>query len=77
MRRRLDVTDPSSIASLADFVTTQFGKLDILVNNAGVNGTIMDPEALRAAAAAGIGKDVIDLIVLTNKGEIFLSSELV
>ncbi|TYI62289.1 hypothetical protein E1A91_D10G234000v1 [Gossypium mustelinum] len=35
---QLDVTDPESIASLADFVKKQFGKLDILVNNAGVFG---------------------------------------
>jgi len=28
---QLDVVDPSSIASLADFVKTQFGRLDILV----------------------------------------------
>ena len=28
---QLDVTDPSSIASLVDFVKSQFGKLDILV----------------------------------------------
>ncbi|XP_034202748.1 (+)-neomenthol dehydrogenase-like isoform X2 [Prunus dulcis] len=54
---QLDVTDTASIASLADFVKTQFGKLDILVNNAGVSGTIVDPESMRAAAAAGIGKD--------------------
>lgn len=27
---QLDVTDPASIASLTDFITTQFGKLDIL-----------------------------------------------
>ncbi|KAF7825225.1 (+)-neomenthol dehydrogenase-like [Senna tora] len=33
---QLDVTDPSSVASLADFIKTQFGRLDILVNNAGV-----------------------------------------
>ncbi|ONI22977.1 hypothetical protein PRUPE_2G161800 [Prunus persica] len=58
---QLDVTDSSSIASLADFVTIQFGKLDILVNNAGVNGTIMDPEALRAAAAAGLGKKDVEV----------------
>ncbi|CAL9007078.1 unnamed protein product [Prunus brigantina] len=54
---QLDVTDTASIASLADFVKNQFGKLDILVNNAGVSGTIVDPESMRAAAAAGIGKD--------------------
>ncbi|XP_037468059.1 (-)-isopiperitenone reductase-like isoform X2 [Triticum dicoccoides] len=35
---RLDITDASSIATLADFVKTRFGKLDILVNNAGVGG---------------------------------------
>ncbi|XP_076915959.1 (+)-neomenthol dehydrogenase-like [Bidens hawaiensis] len=40
--RQLDVTDPASITSLADFIGTQFGKLDILVNNAGVNGVIVD-----------------------------------
>lgn len=28
---QLDVTDPLSIASLADFIKTHFGKLDILV----------------------------------------------
>lgn len=28
---QLDVVDPSSIASLADFVKSHFGKLDILV----------------------------------------------
>lgn len=28
---QLDVTDPASIASLAEFIKTRFGKLDILV----------------------------------------------
>ncbi|XP_057435596.1 (+)-neomenthol dehydrogenase-like [Lotus japonicus] len=35
---QLDVTDPTSIASLVEFVKTQFGRLDILVNNAGISG---------------------------------------
>ncbi|KAM4094622.1 hypothetical protein ACB094_06G209200 [Castanea mollissima] len=35
---QLDVADPASITSLADFIKTQFGKLDILVNNAGIGG---------------------------------------
>ncbi|KAK7340218.1 hypothetical protein VNO77_20916 [Canavalia gladiata] len=35
---QLDVTDPASIASLVEFVKTQFGRLDILVNNAGISG---------------------------------------
>lgn len=47
--RKLDVTDPDSIASLVDFVKAKFGKLDILVNNAGVLGVDMDAEALQKA----------------------------
>ncbi|XVE73898.1 hypothetical protein DITRI_Ditri11bG0155700 [Diplodiscus trichospermus] len=46
---QLDVTDPSSIASLADFVKSKFGKLDILVNNAGIFGAILDPQAFANA----------------------------
>ncbi|KAI9110122.1 hypothetical protein K1719_019163 [Acacia pycnantha] len=43
---QLDVTDPTSIASLTHFITTTFGKLDILVNNAAVSGgKISDPDA--------------------------------
>ncbi|KAK7292631.1 hypothetical protein RJT34_15482 [Clitoria ternatea] len=43
---QLDVTDPSSVASLASFIKTRFGKLDILVNNAGVPGGIVNGENL-------------------------------
>ncbi|XVF80009.1 hypothetical protein PTKIN_Ptkin15bG0036000 [Pterospermum kingtungense] len=39
---QLDVADPESIASLADFVKKQFGKLDVLVNNAGIAGVSLD-----------------------------------
>ncbi|CAJ2657744.1 unnamed protein product [Trifolium pratense] len=35
---QLDVANSASVANLADFVKSQFGKLDILVNNAGING---------------------------------------
>jgi (+)-neomenthol dehydrogenase len=35
---QLEITDAPSIARLAGFLTTRFGKLDILVNNAGVVG---------------------------------------
>ncbi|KAL7609770.1 salutaridine reductase [Lactuca sativa] len=41
---QLDVTDPASIASLANFIETRFGKLDILVNNAGVISSNADEE---------------------------------
>ncbi|KAJ4842967.1 hypothetical protein Tsubulata_020027 [Turnera subulata] len=46
---QLDVGNPDSIASLAEFVKTKYGKLDILVNNAGVSGIILDPDAFRRA----------------------------
>ncbi|KAM5555197.1 (+)-neomenthol dehydrogenase-like [Rosa sericea] len=57
---QLDVTDPDSIVSLADFVKTHFGKLDILVNNAAVNGLTNEPEAF-IAAAANRGKEGVDV----------------
>ncbi|KAK7292634.1 hypothetical protein RJT34_15485 [Clitoria ternatea] len=51
---QLDITDSSSIKSLADFIQNQYGKLDILVNNAGIPGANWDAEALGDAA---LGKD--------------------
>ncbi|XP_020218533.1 (+)-neomenthol dehydrogenase [Cajanus cajan] len=50
---QLDVTDPKSFQSLANFIKTQFGKLDILVNNAGINGAHVDPDAFSAMVASG------------------------
>ncbi|KAI5421646.1 hypothetical protein KIW84_045176 [Lathyrus oleraceus] len=35
---QLDVADAASVATLANFVKSQFGKLDILVNNDGIGG---------------------------------------
>ncbi|XP_074263287.1 (+)-neomenthol dehydrogenase-like [Silene latifolia] len=46
---QLDVTNPASAASLADFIKAKFGKLDILVNNAGVLGATADRDALIAS----------------------------
>ncbi|KAL7121294.1 hypothetical protein ACP275_02G174200 [Erythranthe tilingii] len=46
---QLDVTDLASIASLAQFIDSQFGKLDILVHNAGVLGALVDGDAWRAS----------------------------
>ncbi|KAK1559028.1 hypothetical protein Q3G72_009721 [Acer saccharum] len=48
---QLDVTDPASIASLADFIKTQFGKLDILVNNAAYIGVVFSDAFVRAFEA--------------------------
>ncbi|KAI3888843.1 hypothetical protein MKX03_002375 [Papaver bracteatum] len=39
---QLDLTNPISLPSLAEFVGSHFGKLDILVNNAGILGAITD-----------------------------------
>ncbi|XP_052729908.1 (+)-neomenthol dehydrogenase isoform X2 [Vigna angularis] len=64
---QLDVTDPKSIESLANFIKTQFGKLDILVNNAGIRGTTVDHDAIAAARsipnewARGVLSDVESL----------------
>lgn len=42
--RRLDVTSPRSVKSLASFITERFARLDILINNAGV---MIDPRGTR------------------------------
>ncbi|KAJ1392623.1 Short-chain dehydrogenase/reductase SDR [Sesbania bispinosa] len=47
---QLDVADAASVASLADFVKSEFGKLDILVNNAGISGVIIDDFSFVALA---------------------------
>ncbi|KAI3937385.1 hypothetical protein MKW92_024973, partial [Papaver armeniacum] len=39
---QLDLMNPVTLPSLADFIRTHFGKLDILVNNAGILGAITD-----------------------------------
>ncbi|KAI8545169.1 hypothetical protein RHMOL_Rhmol07G0020900 [Rhododendron molle] len=58
---QLDITNPASIASLADFIKTMFGRLDILmivgnlklpqVNNAGIGGVMMNSDAVKASGA--------------------------
>ncbi|OAY37570.1 (+)-neomenthol dehydrogenase [Manihot esculenta] len=45
---QLDVLDPLSIESLANFIRERFGRLDVLVNNAGASGVVVDEERLRA-----------------------------
>jgi len=55
---QLDVTNQTSIASLAEFIKTKFKKLDILVNNAGISGTAIDPE-VRSGLKIGIDDDIV------------------
>nr|ACJ84741.1 unknown [Medicago truncatula] len=43
---QVDVANAASVATLADFVKSQFGKLDILVNNAGISGTVINDKDL-------------------------------
>ncbi|MED6187434.1 hypothetical protein PIB30_076418 [Stylosanthes scabra] len=57
---QLDVTDANSIASLASFIKTHFGKLDILVNNAGITGAVVDHNAFIATLPVGVKVDTID-----------------
>ncbi|XP_010474804.1 PREDICTED: (+)-neomenthol dehydrogenase isoform X1 [Camelina sativa] len=55
----LDVSIPDTIASLALFLKTRFGKLDILVNNAGVGGANVNVHVLKAQIAeAGAPTDI-------------------
>ncbi|XP_028766574.1 (+)-neomenthol dehydrogenase-like [Neltuma alba] len=43
---QLDVADAASVASLAQFIKSHFGKLDILVNNAGISGVMYGDTSL-------------------------------
>ncbi|KAL5565587.1 hypothetical protein UlMin_028751 [Ulmus minor] len=53
---QLDVAEPASISSLADFIKIQFGRLDILVNNAGISGANVDVDAFVASLKAQGGE---------------------
>ncbi|KAF3322595.1 (+)-neomenthol dehydrogenase-like isoform X2 [Carex littledalei] len=67
---QLDICDPVSVASLARFIQTRFGKLDILVNNAGASGLLVDAEGLRALKidpltwTSGKAVDIIKEVIL-------------
>nr|CAB3485230.1 unnamed protein product [Digitaria exilis] len=50
---QLDITDASSIARLADFLKTRFGRLDILINNAAFGGV----EYVRDPASGSVTSD--------------------
>ncbi|OIW11720.1 hypothetical protein TanjilG_20204 [Lupinus angustifolius] len=57
---QLDVADAASVASLAHFVKSEFGKLDILVNNAGIGGVVIKDHDIISSAllnAAALPED--------------------
>ncbi|KAK2407139.1 neomenthol dehydrogenase [Trifolium repens] len=57
---QLDVANASSVATLADFVKSQFGKLDILVNNAGISGIEINDNDLLTSAIITSGQALSD-----------------
>ncbi|KAK1356755.1 Short-chain dehydrogenase/reductase [Heracleum sosnowskyi] len=52
---QLDVADPSSVSSFAEYIKTKFGRLDILVNNAGIGGGTIDEKGLLAQLSENDG----------------------
>ncbi|KAF8026604.1 hypothetical protein BT93_F3174 [Corymbia citriodora subsp. variegata] len=69
---QLDVTDLSSVLSLAKFIETRIGKLDILVNNAGVIGANINEEAFRNAGF--LEEQDADAHARVNWSEAFIQS---
>ncbi|KAK1352839.1 Salutaridine reductase [Heracleum sosnowskyi] len=58
---QLDVKDSESIATVANYVQSNFGKLDILVNNAGVSGIVIaKPQEFRSFKDGAGFFEVID-----------------
>uniref|UniRef100_A0ACD5UDP4 Uncharacterized protein n=1 Tax=Avena sativa TaxID=4498 RepID=A0ACD5UDP4_AVESA len=56
----LDVSDPSSATSLADFIENKFGKLDILINNAEVIGATADIDTTAPLQDVLAGKNAME-----------------
>lgn len=57
---KLDVSDPSSAACLAEFVKNKFGKLDILINNAGVIGATAQIDTTAPLKDVLVGKNATE-----------------
>ncbi|KAL6651105.1 hypothetical protein ACP70R_010030 [Stipagrostis hirtigluma subsp. patula] len=58
--RRLDVSDPSSAAHLAEFIKDEFGRLDILINNAGVIGATAEIDTTTTLQEVLAGKSAVE-----------------
>lgn len=66
---QLDVTDPQSIATAAERITAEFGRLDLLVNNAGIgqSGRYQSGEEVIAASVASVASlDEVRAVFETN-----------
>lgn len=63
----LDVTDPDSVAAVADLVKADYGRLDVLVNNAGVLAGWGPPSALSADDFRNVFEtNVYGVVTVTN-----------
>ncbi|OEL31094.1 (+)-neomenthol dehydrogenase [Dichanthelium oligosanthes] len=57
---RLDVSDPSGAARLAEFIDEKFGRLDILINNAGVIGATAQIDTTTPIQEVLVGKSAME-----------------
>ncbi|RLM66581.1 (+)-neomenthol dehydrogenase-like [Panicum miliaceum] len=57
---RLDVSDPSGAARLAEFIKEKFGRLDILINNAGVIGATAQIDTTTPIQEMLVGKSAME-----------------
>ncbi|CAN6228992.1 unnamed protein product [Urochloa humidicola] len=57
---RLDVSDPSGAACLAEFIKEKFGRLDILINNAGVIGATAEIDTTTPIQEMLVGKSAVE-----------------
>ncbi len=68
---QLDVTDPASIASAAERIRTELGRLDVLINNAAISNTRMQPdesveEYSRSTQPSNVSLDEVRSVFETN-----------
>lgn len=57
---RLDVSNPTGTARLAEFIKEKFGRLDILINNAGVIGASAKIDTTTSVKEVLVGKNAME-----------------